>query len=61
MWWISAFVDIGVNRDGLVHISQMSQGFVTHPLEVVSVGDVVQVKVLDVDHRRERISLSLIV
>ena len=56
-----AFVDIGVNRDGLVHISQMSQGFVTHPLEVVSVGDVVQVKVLDVDHRRERISLSLIV
>ncbi|NMB45298.1 MAG: RNA-binding transcriptional accessory protein [Firmicutes bacterium] len=56
-----AFVDIGVGRDGLVHISQMSHSYVSHPLEVVSVGDIVQVRVLDVDQQRERISLSLLI
>ena len=55
-----AFVDIGVGRNGLVHISEMSQSYVAHPLEVVSVGDIVQVRVLDVDRQRERISLSMI-
>lgn len=55
-----AFVDIGVGRDGLVHISQMSHTYVSHPLEIVSVGDIVQVRVLDVDRQRERISLSLL-
>ena len=44
-----AFMDIGVHQDGLVHISQMSDRFIKHPLEVVSVGDIVEVKVLDVD------------
>ena len=55
-----AFVDIGVNRDGLVHISQMSHSYVSHPLEVVAVGDIVQVRVLDVDEQRGRVSLSLL-
>jgi uncharacterized protein len=55
-----AFIDIGVGRNGLVHISEMSQSYVTHPLEVVAVGDIVQVRVLDVDRQRERISLSLL-
>ncbi len=55
------FVDIGVHQDGLVHISQLSKTkFVKHPLEVVSVGDVVDVKVLSVDPQRKRISLSMI-
>ncbi|MCL5046770.1 MAG: S1 RNA-binding domain-containing protein, partial [Actinobacteria bacterium] len=54
-----AFVDIGVGQDGLVHISQLSQKFVRHPSEAVSVGDVVTVKVLSVDLERERISLSM--
>ncbi len=54
-----AFVDIGVHQDGLVHISQMSQRFIKHPLEVVSVGDVVEVKVLGVDMAKKRISLTM--
>ena len=54
-----AFVDIGVHQDGLVHISQMSDRFVKHPLEVVSVGDVVEVKVLEVDVKRQRIALTM--
>ncbi len=54
-----AFVDIGVHQDGLVHISQMSDHFIKHPLEVVRVGDIVDVKVLDVDTARKRISLSM--
>lgn len=55
-----AFVDIGVHHDGLVHISQLSKDrFVKHPLEVVSVGDVVEVKVLSVDVEKERIQLSM--
>ncbi|MBR5421852.1 MAG: RNA-binding transcriptional accessory protein [Lachnospiraceae bacterium] len=54
-----AFVDIGVHQDGLVHISQMSERFIKHPLEAVSVGDVVEVKVLGVDLEKKRISLSM--
>ncbi|MBO6108411.1 MAG: helix-hairpin-helix domain-containing protein, partial [Eubacterium sp.] len=57
-----AFVDIGVHQDGLVHISQLTdKKFVRHPLDVVSVGDVVDVKVLSVDIRKKRISLSMII
>lgn len=54
-----AFVDIGVHQDGLVHISQMSDRFIKHPLEVVSVGDIVEVKVLDVDLKKQRIALTM--
>ena len=55
-----AFVDIGVHQDGLVHVSQMSnKKFVKHPLEVVSVGDIVEVKVIGVDLQKKRISLSM--
>lgn len=54
-----AFVDIGVHQDGLVHISQMADKFVKHPLEVVSVGDVVDVTVLSVDLEKKRIQLSM--
>ena len=53
------FVDIGVHQDGLVHISQVCNKFIRHPSEVVSVGDVVKVKVLEVDEKRKRISLSM--
>ena len=57
-----AFVDIGVHQDGLVHISQLTnKKFVKHPLDVVSVGDVVEVKVLSVDEAKKRISLSMII
>ena len=57
-----AFVDIGVHQDGLVHISQLVEDrFVKHPLDIVSVGDIVDVKVLDVDSKRNRINLSMIV
>jgi uncharacterized protein len=52
-------VDIGVHQDGLVHISQMSDRFIKHPLEVVSVGDIVEVKVLDVDLKKQRIALTM--
>ncbi|MCR4907830.1 MAG: RNA-binding transcriptional accessory protein [Lachnospiraceae bacterium] len=55
-----AFVDIGVHEDGLVHISKMSDRFIKHPLEVVSVGDVVDVTVLEVDEKKGRISLSMV-
>ena len=54
-----AFVDVGVHEDGLVHISQMSNKFIKHPLEVVKVGEVVKVWVLDVDVKRGRISLTM--
>lgn len=54
-----AFVDIGVHEDGLVHISQLSNRFVKHPLDVVSVGDIVTVWVLDVDLKRKRIALTM--
>ncbi len=53
------FVDIGVHQDGLVHISQITSKFIKHPLEAVSVGDIVDVKVLDVDLAKKRISLTM--
>lgn len=54
-----AFVDIGVHQDGLVHISEMSDHYIKHPLDVVSVGDIIQVKVLSVDLKKNRIQLSM--
>lgn len=54
-----AFVDIGVHQDGLVHISQMSDKFIKHPLEVVSVGDIVEVKVMSADLKKQRIQLTM--
>lgn len=54
-----AFVDIGVHQDGLVHISQMTDRYIKHPLEVVSVGDIVEVKVLSVDLQKKRIQLTM--
>lgn len=56
-----AFVDIGVHQDGLVHISQMSRGYVVNPHDIVRSGDIVQVRVVEVDSARRRISLSLLV
>jgi uncharacterized protein len=53
-------VDIGVHQDGLVHISQMSDKYVKHPSQVVSLGDVVKVRVLSVDLKKKRISLSML-
>ena len=53
------FVDIGVHQDGLVHISQICDRFIKHPLEAVRLGDVVPVKVLSVDLEKKRISLSM--
>ena len=55
-----AFVDIGVKQDGLVHISNMSNEYVKHPLDVVSVGDIVTVWVLDVDVKKGRIALTML-
>lgn len=55
-----AFVDIGVHQDGLVHISRMAERFIKHPSEVVSVGDVVKVWVVDVDEKKKRIALSMV-
>ena len=54
-----AFVDIGVKHDGLVHISEMSNKFVKNPSEIVSVGDVVKVKVIDIDKERQKVKLSM--
>ena len=54
-----AFVDIGVHQDGLVHISEITNKFIKHPLEAVSVGDIVDVKVLSVDPKRKRIQLTM--
>ena len=54
-----AFVDIGVHQDGLVHISLLSENYVKHPTDVVSIGDIVQVKIIDVDTKKNRISLSM--
>lgn len=56
-----AFVDIGVHQDGLVHISQISDRYISHPTDVLSVGDVVTVKVLSVDVERKRIGLSMLI
>ena len=54
-----AFVDIGVHQDGLVHISQISDKYIRHPMEAVSVGDIVEVKVLSVDMAKKRIALTM--
>jgi protein Tex len=54
-----AFVDVGVHQDGLVHVSAMSKNFVTDPREVVKSGDIVKVKVMDVDLQRKRVALTL--
>ena len=54
-----AFVDVGVHQDGLVHISQLSDKYIKHPMDVVAVGDIVKVKVLDVDVAKKRISLTM--
>ena len=56
---LGAFVDIGVHQDGLVHISQMTERYINHPLDVVSVGDIIDVKVLSVDINKGRIQLSM--
>ena len=53
------FVDIGVHQDGLVHISQITDRFIKHPLEAVSVGDIVDVKVMSVDLKKKRIQLTM--
>jgi len=55
-----AFVDIGLKNDGLIHISRLKKGFVKHPLDVVSVGDIVDVWVVEIDEQRQRVGLSLI-
>lgn len=54
-----AFVDIGVHQDGLVHKSQMANRFVKHPLDIVKVGDVIKVRIMEVDEKRKRISLTM--
>ena len=54
-----AFVDIGVHQDGLVHKSQMANRFVKHPLDIVKVGDIIKVKIMEVDEKRKRISLTM--
>ena len=55
-----AFVDIGLKNDGLVHISKMSKQRIKHPLDVLSIGDIVEVNVIDVDLKKNRVSLSMI-
>ena len=55
-----AFVDIGVHQDGLVHISRMADRFIRHPSDVVRVGDVVKVWVVDVDEKKKRIALTMV-
>ena len=52
-------MDIGVHQDGLVHISELSDRFVKHPLDIVKVGDIVNVRVLSVDEKRKKIALSM--
>ena len=54
-----AFVDLGVHQDGLVHVSQISDKFIKHPSEVLKVGDIVRVKVLNVDTAKKRIALTM--
>ena len=57
--YFGAFVDIGIKNDGLVHKSQMSTKFVKDPMEIVSVGDVIDVKVIGIDLDKGRVSLSM--
>ncbi len=62
-YWVvdfGAFVDIGLKTDGLVHKSQMADKFVKNPMEIVAVGDVIDVKVLNVDAEKGRIGLSMV-
>ena len=54
-----AFVDIGVKQDGLVHVSQLSNKFIKHPMDVVSVGDTVKVKILSIDHEKKKVGLTM--
>ena len=54
-----AFVDIGVKHDGLVHISEMSTQFVKNPSDIVSVGDIVKVKVIGIDKEKQKVKLSM--
>ena len=54
-----AFVDIGVKHDGLVHISEMSDKYIKNPSEIVSVGDIVKVKVISIDKERQKVALSM--
>jgi small subunit ribosomal protein S1 len=54
-----AFVDIGLRRDGMVHVTEMAQGYVRDPSDVLTVGDVVQVKVLEIDRKKRRVALSI--
>jgi len=54
-----AFVDIGLRRDGMVHVTEMAQGYVRDPADVLTVGDVVQVQVLEIDHKKRRVALSM--
>ncbi len=54
-----AFVDIGVKHDGLVHISEMSEEYIKNPSDVVSVGDIVKVKVIGIDQERQKVKLSM--
>ena len=54
-----AFVDVGVKHDGLVHISEMSNSYVKNPSDVVSVGDIVKVKVIGIDQERQKVKLSM--
>ena len=55
-----AFVDIGVHHDGLIHISAMSEKFIKTPLEIVSIGDIIKVTIIELDKDKQRISLSLL-
>jgi len=55
-----AFIDIGVHQDGLVHISQMFDKYIKHPLEVLSVGDIIEVKVIKIDAAKKRIGLTML-
>ena len=54
-----AFVDIGVKNDGLVHISQISDEFIRHPMDAVSVGDTVKVKIISIDYDKQRVGLTM--
>ena len=54
-----AFVDIGVKNDGLVHISEMSSKYIKHPMDVVSVGDTVKVRIIKIDPEKQKIGLSM--
>jgi uncharacterized protein len=54
-----AFVDLGLKNDGLIHISEMADRFIKHPNELISVGDIVNVRIINIDKERKRVSLSM--